>query len=81
MLVLILETFFYKMIKHALSDYLQKYDAVRTKAVIVDDGDDEPNQRVKPESACSHKFIVNVNAYTKHVHDKNIKIGDSLEME
>ena len=80
-LILILGSFFGKMMRRAVSDYMLRSNSVHTKAVIIDEKNYEPNNHVKFEFTYSYMFMVNGKEYTNNSHNRDAKIGDTVEIE
>lgn len=71
----------YKVIHRAMTDHMLKTDSTIIKAVVIGEKNYETNDPVKPEYALSYMFVVNGKEYKNNTHDKNLKIGDSVEIE
>lgn len=71
----------HKMIHRAMTDHMLKTNSIIIKAVVIGEKNYEPNSPVKPEYSLSYMFNVNGTEYKNNTHDKNLKIGDSVEIE
>lgn len=80
-IVTIIGSFFYKIIRRAISDYMLKNNTVYVKAIVIDEKNYYPHSQVSHDFAYSYMFIVDGKEYTNNTHDKNAKIGDSVEIE
>ena len=74
-------TFGYKIVKRSFTDHWLKTDAVLIKAVIIDERNYPPNQPIMPEWSYSYLFVANGKLYTNNAHDPALKVGDSVEIE
>jgi hypothetical protein len=79
--IVILGSFFHKIIYRVISNYLLKNNAKITNAVIIDEKNYSPNAYVTFPYAYSYEFEINGRKYKNNSHDPGLKIGDSVEIE
>ena len=80
-IVAIIGSFFYEIIRRVISDYMLKSNTVHLRAIVIDEKNYYPHNPVTHDFAYSYMFVVNGKVYTNNSHDKNAKIGDSVEIE
>lgn len=73
--------FIYKVAKRVVTDHVLEYNAMHTKAVIINERNYEPNQPVRAGFTYSYQFKINNILFTGNSHDESVKVGDSVEVE
>lgn len=79
--IIILGSFFYKLLHRALTDFLLRNNPQIIKAVIIDEKNYLPNHNIAHIFSYSYSFKINSITYTNNSHDKTLKIGDSTDVE
>jgi len=79
--IVILGSFFNKIIYRLLLSYMLKNNPKIIKAVIINEKNYSPNSYVTFPYAYSYEFKINGNVYKNNSHNPELKIGDSVEIE
>ena len=71
----------YKIGRNSVSNHFLKNNPQITKAVIFDEKNFNGNESVKPTFSYSYQFEINGKSYTGNSHNKELRIGDTIEIE
>jgi hypothetical protein len=70
----------FKIFSRVLRDHLLKTEAVKIRAVIIDDVIYSGNSPVSQDHAYSFMFVVDGESYTGNSNNSKLKPGDSIEV-
>jgi len=79
--IVIIGFFIYKVARRSATDHALENNALRIKAVIIDERNYMGNQPVKPKFSYSYQFVINGQKYTGNAHDTTLRVGDTVEVE
>lgn len=79
--ITIIVYFIFKVSKRYQTDHISKENIQYVKAVIIDEKNYNGNEPVKPTFTYSYLFYANGKSFKGVSHNRNLKIGDSIEIE
>jgi hypothetical protein len=78
--IMLLGYFIYKVALNSFTDNFLGKNPQATKAVIINEKNYLPNQRVGSEFSYSYSFLVHDKEYRGNSHDKTLTVGDTVEV-
>lgn len=73
--------FIFQIVRNIITDRILDRHSLVIRAVIINDKNYMPNQKVKPEFSYSYEFIINGKKYVGNAHDNSLIVGDSVDVE